>query len=300
MDEHRACCAKTCTNRIGPSDPRYPFPSGARGIAWQELLLGVVQRHTGSLIVCKSHFSELQYVRGRHGQMQLYRNALPDQNILLNRTECRFCLEPSKSKMCPLFSKHPDVPSLEDIEQTVHIRIHPDDGLPGMACVTCLSKIRYIKRIQDQFQQSDHKLRLRLSVTDNPDASDEDQTMEEEYLLEAPLKPSPEPENILLTADQLTIVEGAQEEIETSDATVKHELTIEPLERTEQSECVMLFSGDIQESTVEHNEEYDMTELTVTADSDDANGNDSPDEAEQKNGNPYKPFRYSKRARRGD
>lgn len=63
MDHPTICSARTCTNRIGPSDRCFPFPSGSRGITWQELLLGTVNRSTGTLIVCSSHFSEQQYVR---------------------------------------------------------------------------------------------------------------------------------------------------------------------------------------------------------------------------------------------
>lgn len=304
----RICSARTCNKEIGDSDQAYPFPSGSRGITWQELLLGTVYRQTGALIVCSSHFSERQYVTGKFGRKQLSRNALPDVNILSNGKVCRFCLEPSKVNMYPLFSHHPDVPSLEDIERTVNIRIRQHDGLPEVACATCMSKVRYIKRIQDQFQESDRKLRVRLNIPDKPDQEfDEEPAMEEEYLLEQ--KPDQQ-DNILLTADQLTIVEGAQEEIETSETPSREESPIQP-EKTEESttECMMLFSGDIQEQTTatatEISVEYDMTELSTGddggggADSDENAGNDSDDQqAEQTNGNSYKPFRYSKRARR--
>uniref|UniRef100_A0A1Q3F7C6 Uncharacterized protein n=1 Tax=Culex tarsalis TaxID=7177 RepID=A0A1Q3F7C6_CULTA len=296
MAKPQNCSARTCSNQIGPSDQCFPFPSGTRGITWQELLLGMVNRNTGSLIVCSSHFSEKQFVRGRNGQLQLGKHALPDVNVLSSGNECRFCMEPSKINMYPLFTQHPEVPSLEDIERTVNIRIRPQDGLPELACATCMSKIRYIKRIQDQFQESDRKLRVRLGLTktERPEP-DEEPTMEEEYLVEK----EAEQDNFLLTADQLTIVEGAQEEIETSETAREESVQEAPVKSEEQSEGVLLFSGDIQEST-DNNGEYDMTELALAADSDDAaNGNDS-DETEQKNGNPYKPFRYSKRARRGD
>uniref|UniRef100_A0A1Q3EWR2 ZAD domain-containing protein n=1 Tax=Culex tarsalis TaxID=7177 RepID=A0A1Q3EWR2_CULTA len=110
-------------------------------------------------IVCFRHFSRKQYTRRAKGHkaLVLKADAFPDQQIL----SCRFCLDQSvgMERLQTVPNSHPDTLTLQDIVDTIGIRVQPEvDGISTLICLTCSSKVRYIKRIQRQFQESDLKM----------------------------------------------------------------------------------------------------------------------------------------------
>lgn len=127
---------------------------------WRKRLLADESVDVGSLVVCYRHFSPKQYRSSQYESRDLIDLAVPDQRILC----CRFCLDISveMDRIQPEPSPDPSTTTitLEDIEQTIGIRINPsEDGIPALICITCSTKVRYIKRIQRQFQDSDRRIR---------------------------------------------------------------------------------------------------------------------------------------------
>uniref|UniRef100_A0A8D8KK78 (northern house mosquito) hypothetical protein n=1 Tax=Culex pipiens TaxID=7175 RepID=A0A8D8KK78_CULPI len=109
-------------------------------------------------VVCHRHFSPSQYIIKRNENPKLKNNAVPDQRILC----CRFCMDQSvEMERLPVVpSSDPSRLTLQDVVETIGIQVNPaEDGIPALICLTCSSKVRYIKRVQRQFQESDLKMR---------------------------------------------------------------------------------------------------------------------------------------------
>ncbi|XP_001850249.2 uncharacterized protein LOC6040921 [Culex quinquefasciatus] len=114
-------------------------------------------------VVCHRHFSPSQYIIIRNANPKLKNNAVPDQRILC----CRFCMDQSvKMERLPAVpSSDPGRLTLQDVVETIGIQVNPAaDGIPALICLTCSSKVRYIKRVQRQFQESDLKMRQLQAV----------------------------------------------------------------------------------------------------------------------------------------
>ncbi|XP_058457323.1 uncharacterized protein LOC131440063 [Malaya genurostris] len=79
---------------------------------------------------------------------------------------CRFCLETSELALIEMFNPKSkfDVPTPDDIWQLLGIEVKPRDKLPKGICVTCQSKINYMKRIRKQFQENDRTLQEQLKA----------------------------------------------------------------------------------------------------------------------------------------
>ncbi|XP_053688634.1 uncharacterized protein LOC128737875 [Sabethes cyaneus] len=151
-----------------------------------------------------------------------------------NNPICRFCLETSTLDMA-IISSSPStagVPTTEEIWIMLGIKVDPHDDLPKQICVTCLTKVNYIKRIRKQFQQANdtlhqlHNPEPLHSNEENPENTDSETVEETKSLVEK--CPSPQPSAVsyvqhyepqehcergdeLLTEDQITIVQ--EEEI---------------------------------------------------------------------------------------
>ncbi|XP_055533983.1 uncharacterized protein LOC129723665 [Wyeomyia smithii] len=96
---------------------------------------------------------------------------------------CRFCLETSTLEMANIFSTSPttDIPTAEEIWIMLGIKVEPEDGLPKGICITCLTKVNYVKRIRKQFLEADTTLRelhqnglLTYNVVLSPECTDDE------------------------------------------------------------------------------------------------------------------------------
>ncbi|XP_058812272.1 uncharacterized protein LOC131676899 [Topomyia yanbarensis] len=193
---------------------------------------------------------------------------------------CRFCLETSGNSLEPIFQSKPNagVPTPEDILLMLGIEVKPDDKLPQGMCVTCVSKINYMKRIRKQFQETDRKLHEQLRRSNVSHYSEDIESLEKEmqiiddkrklmevtstesemkvvgygiamendaYFITVDHNPEQHYQNEqqLLTEDQITI-EGVEEEIESTP--IKSENNIEPA--VDESPMELLYTGNFTEA----------------------------------------------------
>ncbi|XP_065072949.1 uncharacterized protein LOC135697253 [Ochlerotatus camptorhynchus] len=174
----RICAASFCRKSLDARVSCYPFPSKRdtmRLQMWQKRLL---VSDTPNAFACHRHFSDHQFHCDPAGQrIKMKRNALPDKNIVRRTRDpkdpldavCRLCLERSVMDYQMIFPAwpNPDVPTADDIAELFGIVITPDDLLPRIVCVTCTTKIKYMKRIRDQFQKNDAILRTKFVTQKN-------------------------------------------------------------------------------------------------------------------------------------
>ncbi|XP_055640701.1 uncharacterized protein LOC129778069 [Toxorhynchites rutilus septentrionalis] len=181
------CGAPFCMQQPGCGASFYPFPQKKdieRRRLWIERLSVPEDEWSSSkLIACDRHFSGAQFTKTAKGK-HLSRGAVPDQFVVAVEIDsckvlhnvCRFCLETSDNRMESIchYQNKPEIPTVREIYQIFGIEINPDDKIPQLICVTCLSKINYIKRIRSQFRANDLKLRQMFLVGNAPTASKRD------------------------------------------------------------------------------------------------------------------------------
>lgn len=152
-DKQLFCSASMCQLPIRRGDLYHRFWNTT---IWRNRLLA--DEGSEGTIACFRHFSPKQYSSAPHKHRELKDSAIPDQRIFC----CRFCLDPSGAMERIQSVSSPDASTitLQDIVETIGIQINPEqDEIPALICLTCSTKVRYIKRIQRQFQASDRKMR---------------------------------------------------------------------------------------------------------------------------------------------
>lgn len=166
------CCATFCDQILRPGVPWFDFPlvtDAIRCHIWQKRLhldvstVKKLRETPGGLRVCYLHFSPKQLVYSTKVK-KLVREALPDRNIILDDSfisnACRFCLETGGTEEVRIFSTISGESSTlaQDFKEVFGVEVSAEDGLPQHVCLTCMTKLKYMKRVRDQFHANNSKL----------------------------------------------------------------------------------------------------------------------------------------------